>query len=117
MTILLNKFSNVLGLPEVTDMVKDQFLINFEEFNMKEVMSNVIGVRSWDLEHIEKHTFLNVIQLDRFFEVKGLNTIYKAAQYKTQLIFILFYLGQHFYNGESTISVETVQLFRRWGSV
>lgn len=56
MTILVDEFFEILGIPKPIgrsiNNLKNQFLIKFDELNAKEILSNIIGVRSWDLEWI-----------------------------------------------------------------
>lgn len=73
MSIPLNEFSQILGVPKpigkVTGRLKYKFLINFEE-NMKEILSGIIRIRTWDSKQIKNHKFMNLIQLYQFFVEK-----------------------------------------------
>ena len=122
MTLLMDEFSDIMGLPEPAgqpdDLVEEQFLINVKGIDVREALARATGSRSWPLTEINGSQFIDLFRLYRKYGAyEEVDTLSRAAKERIQHAMVLCTVGLAFFqDGQNFIDVRVAQLFRRWGS-
>ncbi|KAF3783012.1 Serine/threonine-phosphatase 7 long form-like protein [Nymphaea thermarum] len=123
MTITLDEFSNIMGLPEPKGdprgPIEDQFLVNQGQVKTLEVIRKLIGKRSWPFLEKDGHQYLQLQELgetySQFVNPASLSRSV-ADKYKNSMVTCT--AGLIFFNNEEHImDFRTARLFRKWGHV
>ncbi|KAF3777665.1 Serine/threonine-phosphatase 7 long form-like protein [Nymphaea thermarum] len=123
MTITLDEFSNIMGLPEPKGdprgPIEDQFLVNQGQVKTLEVIQKLTGKRSWPFLKKDGHQYLQLQELgetySQFVNPASLSRSV-ADKYKNSMVTCT--MGLIFFNNEEHImDFRIARLFRKWGHV
>ncbi|KAF3773786.1 hypothetical protein EJ110_NYTH54614, partial [Nymphaea thermarum] len=123
MTITLDEFSNIMGLPEPKGdprgPIEDQFLVNQGQVKTLEVIRKLTGKRSWPFLKKDGHQYLQLQELgetySQFVNPASLSRSV-ADKYKNSMVTCT--AGLIFFNNEEHImDFRIARLFRKWGHV
>ncbi|KAF3771805.1 Serine/threonine-phosphatase 7 long form-like protein [Nymphaea thermarum] len=123
MTITLDEFSNIMGLPEPKGdprgPIEDQFLVNQGQVKTLEVIRKLTGKQSWPFLEKDGHQYLQLQELgetySQFVNPASLSRSV-ADKYKNSMVTCI--VGLIFFNNEEhIIDFRTARLFRKWGHV
>ena len=122
MTVLMDEFSEIMGLPEPagrpSDPLEHQFLINVKGLDPRDSLARMTGRRSWPLIQLEGDEYVDLLELYRqygtFVEVSSLS---RTAKEKIQNAMVLCTVGLSLFpDGQNYMDIRIIQLMRRWGS-
>ena len=85
MTLLMDEFSDIMGLPEPAgqpdDPVEQQFLINIKGIDIREALARATRSRSWPLTEIGGSQFIDLFGFYRKYGAyEEVNTLSRAAK-------------------------------------
>ena len=94
MTLLMDEFNDIMGLPEPAgqpdDPVEQQFLINIKGVDVREALARATRSRSWPLTKISENQFIDLFGLYHKYEAyEEVDTLSRAAKDKIQHAMIL----------------------------
>ena len=122
MTLLMDEFSEIIGLPEPAgqfgDPLEQQFLINVKGLDPKDVVARMTERKSWPLIEENGNEYVSLIEIYRqygaFVEVSSLS---RTTRERIQHAMVLCNVGLAFFLDEQNyVDARIVQLLRRWGS-
>ena len=122
MTVLMDEFSEIMGLPEPAgqpgDPLEHQFLINVKGLDPRDSLARMTGRRSWPLIQLDGNEYVNLLELYRqygtFVEVSSLS---RTARERIQNAMVLCTVGLSLFpDGQNYMDIRIIQLMRRWGS-
>ncbi|KAF3776837.1 hypothetical protein EJ110_NYTH30217 [Nymphaea thermarum] len=123
MTITLDEFSNIMGLPEPKGdprgPIEDQFLVNQGQVKALEVIRKLTGKRSWPFLEKDGHQYLQLQELgETYSQFVNPTSLFRSVADKYKNSMVTCTVGLIFFNNEDHImDFRTARLFRKWGHV
>ena len=122
MTLLIDEFSEIMGLPEPAgqpgDPLEKQFLIHVKGLDPRDALARMTRRKSWPFIEEDGNEYVSLIEIYRqygaFMKVSSLS---RTTRERIQHAMVLCTVGLFLFpDGRNYIDIRIVQLLRRWGS-